>query len=240
MHVRPLLLAAVATLSTMPIAIFADTAATDSFCATQYSRECQAAVTPRQVLERFRQGNERFASGRGTHRDYGQQVRDTAKGQFPLASIVSCIDSRAPAELILDQGIGDVFNARVAGNVINEDILGSLEFASKVAGAKLIVVMGHTSCGAVKGACDNVQLGNLTALLAKIQPAVAAVPSKTGADRSSKNYEFVEQVAAANVRQSVQQIRDHSPILKEMEDEGEIKIVGAMYDVATGKVSWYE
>jgi carbonic anhydrase len=240
MHVRPLLLVAVATLSTMPIAIFADTAATDSFCETQYSRECQAAVTPRQVLERFRQGNERFASGHGTHRDYGQQVRDTAKGQFPLASIVSCIDSRAPAELILDQGIGDVFNARVAGNVINEDILGSLEFASKVAGAKLIVVMGHTSCGAVKGACDNVQMGNLTALLAKIQPAVAAVPSKTGADRSSKNYEFVEQVAAANVRQSVQQIRDHSPILKEMEDEGEIKIVGAMYDVATGKVSWYE
>jgi carbonic anhydrase len=240
MHVRPLLLVAVATLSTMPIAIFADTAVTASFCETQYSRECQAAVTPRQVLERFRQGNERFASGHGTHRDYGQQVRDTAKGQFPLASIVSCIDSRAPAELILDQGIGDVFNARVAGNVINEDILGSLEFASKVAGAKLIVVMGHTSCGAVKGACDNVQMGNLTALLAKIQPAVAAVPSKTGADRSSKNYDFVEQVAAANVRQSVQQIRDHSPILKEMEDEGEIKIVGAMYDVATGKVSWYE
>jgi carbonic anhydrase len=240
MQTRTLLLAAAATLALTPLASGVRAEDTASFCETQYSRECQEAVTPQQILERFRQGNARFASGHGTHRDYAQQVQDTAKGQYPLASVVSCIDSRAPAELILDQGIGDIFNARVAGNVINEDILGSLEFASKVAGAKLIVVMGHTSCGAVKGACDNVQLGNLTALLAKIQPAVATVPSKTGADRSSKNYEFVEHVAAANVRQSVQQIRDHSPLLKAMEDKGEIKIVGAMYDVATGKVSWYD
>jgi carbonic anhydrase len=240
MHARTLILAVVAALSTTPFAAMAGTESTARFCETQYSRECQGAVTPSQILERFKQGNERFASGHGTHRNYSQQVKETAKGQFPLASIVSCIDSRAPAELILDQGIGDVFNARVAGNVINEDILGSLEFASKVAGAKLIVVMGHTSCGAVKGACDNVQLGNLTGLLAKIQPAVAAVPSKTGADRSSKNYEFVELVAEANVRQNVQLIRDRSPILKEMEDKGEIKIVGAMYDVGSGKVSWYE
>ncbi len=240
MRVHPLLLAMTVTLSAVPMAATAGTEPTASFCETQYSRECQEAVTPLQILERFREGNERFASGHGTHRDYSQQVQETAKGQFPLASIVSCIDSRAPAELILDQGIGDLFNTRVAGNVINEDILGSLEFASKVAGAKLIVVLGHTSCGAIKGACDNVQMGNLTALLAKIQPAIAAVPDKTGADRSSRNYEFVERVAAANMRQSVQLIRDRSPILKEMEDKGEIKIVGAMYDVASGKVTWYE
>jgi carbonic anhydrase len=209
------------------------------FCETQYSKECQGAVSPQQVLERFKKGNERFVNGHGTHRNYTQQVRDTAKGQYPLGSIVSCIDSRAPAELVLDQGIGDVFNARVAGNIVNEDILGSLEFASKVAGSKLIVVMGHTSCGAVKGACDNVQMGNLTGLLAKIMPAVAAVPNN-GKDRSSKNYEFVEMVAEQNVRQNVQLIRDRSPILKEMEDKGEVKIVGAMYDVASGRVTWYE
>jgi len=209
------------------------------FCETQTSQQCQAAVTPQQVLERFRQGNQRFADGHGTNRNYAQQVRATAKGQFPLASIVSCIDSRAPAEILFDQGIGDLFNARVAGNIVNEDILGSLEFASKVAGSKLIIVLGHTSCGAVKGACDNVQMGNLTGLLAKIMPAVAAVPND-GKDRSSKNYAFVEMVAEQNVRQNVQMIRDRSPILKEMEDKGEIKIVGAMYDVATGKVSWYD
>lgn len=210
-----------------------------SFCETQNTKECQSAVTPEQVLERFKHGNQRFASGHGTQRNYAQQVRDTAKGQYPLGSVVSCIDSRAPAEIVLDQGIGDIFNARVAGNIVNEDILGSLEFASKVAGAKLIVVMGHTSCGAVKGACDNVQLGNLTGLLARIMPAVAAVPND-GKDRSSKNYEFVEKVADANVRQNVQLIRERSPILREMEEKGEIKIVGAMYDVASGRVQWYD
>jgi carbonic anhydrase len=210
-----------------------------SFCETQVSKECQAAVTPQQVLERFRQGNQRFADGHGTQRNYAQQVRATAKGQFPLASIVSCIDSRAPAEILFDQGIGDLFNARVAGNVVNEDILGSLEFASKVAGSKLIIVLGHTSCGAVKGACDNVQMGNLTGLLAKIMPAVEAVPND-GKDRSSKSYAFVEMVAEQNVRQNVRLIRERSPILMEMEEKGEIKIVGAMYDVATGKVNWYD
>jgi carbonic anhydrase len=210
------------------------------FCETQNSKECQSTVTPQQVLERFKDGNERFASGHGTQRNYAQQVRDTAKGQYPLGSVVSCIDSRAPAEIVLDQGIGDIFNARVAGNIVNEDILGSLEFASKLAGAKLIVVMGHTSCGAVKGACDNVQLGNLTGLLARIQPAVAALPITPGQDRSSKNTEFVEQVADANVRQNVQLIRERSPILREMEQKGEIKIVGAMYDVASGRVEWYD
>jgi carbonic anhydrase len=231
------LVMATALLATAPVV--ARDQSRPSFCETQNTKECQSAVTPEQVLERFKHGNQRFASGHGTQRNYAQQVRDTAKGQYPLGSVVSCIDSRAPAEIVLDQGIGDIFNARVAGNIVNEDILGSLEFASKVAGAKLIVVMGHTSCGAIKGACDNVQLGNLTGLLAKIMPAVAAVPND-GKDRSSKNYEFVEKVADANVRQNVQLIRDRSPILREMEERGEIKIVGAMYDVASGRVQWYD
>ena len=239
MNTRSCLIAVAAILAAAPFAASAKSEPSARFCETQYSKECQGAVTPQQVLERFKHGNERFVNGHGTHRNYTQQIRDTAKGQFPLGSIVSCIDSRAPAELVLDQGIGDVFNARVAGNIVNEDILGSLEFASKVAGSKLIVVMGHTSCGAIKGACDNVQMGNLTGLLAKIMPAVAAVPNN-GKDRSSKNYEFVEMVAEQNVRQNVQLIRDRSPILKEMEDKGEIKIVGAMYDVASGRVTWYE
>lgn len=231
------LVMATALLATAPVV--ARDQSRPSFCETQNTKECQSVVTPQQVLEHFKQGNERFASGHGTHRNYGQQVRETAKGQYPLGSVVSCIDSRAPAEIVLDQGIGDIFNARVAGNIVNEDILGSLEFASKVAGAKLIVVMGHTSCGAVKGACDNVQMGNLTGLLAKIMPAVAAVPND-GKDRSSKNHEFVEMVADANVRQNVQLIRERSPILREMEEKGEIKIVGAMYDVASGRVQWYD
>jgi carbonic anhydrase len=210
-----------------------------TFCDTQDAKACQDAVTPALILDRFKQGNARFASGKSTKRDYARQVKATAAGQYPLASIVSCIDSRAPAEIVFDQGIGDVFNARVAGNIVNEDILGSLEFASKVAGSKLIVVLGHTSCGAIKGACDDAKLGNLTALIAKIKPAVDAVPND-GKDRSSKNYAFVEQVSERNVRMTVQNIRDKSPVLKEMEQKGEVMIVGAMYDVATGKVSWYD
>jgi len=209
------------------------------FCATQDEKRCQSAVTPRQVLERLKAGNERFANGYMTARNFDEQVKATAAGQFPLASIVSCIDSRAPAEILFDQGIGDLFNARVAGNIINDDILGSLEFASKVAGARLVVVLGHTSCGAIKGACDDVQLGHLTGLLARIMPAVKAVETRD-ADRSSKNYAFVEKVAERNVRLGVEEIRDMSPILREMENKGEIMIVGAMYDVASGKVTWYE
>jgi carbonic anhydrase len=210
-----------------------------TFCATQDAKACQDAVTPQQILERFKQGNARFVSGKSTQRDYLKQVKATAAGQFPLASVVSCIDSRAPAEIVFDQGIGDLFNARVAGNIVNEDILGSLEFASKLAGSKLIVVLGHSSCGAIKGACDDAKLGNLTGLLGKIKPAMSKVPND-GKDRSSKNYPFVEKVAEENVRLTVAAIRAKSPVLKEMEDKGEIKIVGAMYDVATGKVAWYD
>ena len=209
------------------------------FCETQDAKACQEGVTPQQILDRFKQGNARFASGKPTQRNHLKQVKATAARQYPLASVVSCIDSRAPAEIVFDQGIGDLFNARVAGNIVNEDILGSLEFASKVEGAKLIVVLGHTSCGAIKGACDDVKLGNLTGLLGKIKPAINKVPND-GKDRSSKNDAFVAMVAEQNVRLTVEAIRAKSPVLKEMEDKGEIKIVGAMYDLATGKVAWYD
>jgi carbonic anhydrase len=209
-------------------------------CDTQNSKACQSAVTPDQVLDALKQGNQRFAQGLMTQRSYSTQVRETAAGQFPVASIVSCIDSRVPAEIVFDRGIGDVFNARVAGNIVNPDILGSLEYASKVAGSKLIVVLGHSHCGAIKGTCDGVKMGNLTGLLAKIQPAVNAVHTKPGEDRTSKNHHFVEEVAERNVKDTVQAIRKHSHILQDMEAQGEIGIVGAMYDVETGQVAWLE
>lgn len=227
------------------IAVAADTStskkpvATGALCDTQHSKACQDAATPKLILDRFKSGNASFVSGKSTPRNYIQQIKATAAGQFPLASVVSCIDSRAPAEIVFDKGIGDIFNARVAGNIVNEDILGSLEFGSKVMGAKLIVVLGHTSCGAIKGVCDDAKLGNLTQLLAKIKPAVASVPND-GKDRSSKNYAFVEMVAERNVHMTVQMIRDKSSVLKEMEQKGEIMIIGAMYDVKTGKVTWYD
>ena len=208
-------------------------------CETQDSKACQDAMTPQMILDRFKQGNARFASGKSTQRNYLSQVKATAPWQYPLASVVSCIDSRAPAEIVFDQGLGDLFNARVAGNIVNEDILGSLEFASKVMGSKAIIVMGHTSCGAIKGACDDAKLGNLTQLIAKIKPAVSKVPDD-GKDRSSKNLPFVNKVAEHNVHMQVEAIRAKSPILKEMEDKGEIKIVGALYDLSTGKVTWYD
>ena len=219
-------------------AVAAKTVKQGTFCAIQDAKACQEAVTPQLIMNRLQKGNERFVTGKPLAHQYGKAVKATAAGQYPLATIVSCMDSRAPAEILFDQGIGDIFNARIAGNIVNEDILGSLEFGSKVAGSKLIVVLGHTSCGAIKGACDDAKLGNLTGLIAKIKPAVSSIPDD-GKDRTSKNYAFVEKVSEANVRMTVQTIRDKSPVLKEMEDKGEIKIVGAMYDVKTGKVSWY-
>jgi carbonic anhydrase len=209
-------------------------------CSTQHSKACQDARTAAQVLERLQRGNDRFVAGKPKARDYAEQIKATAKHQYPLASVVSCMDARAPAEIVFDQGIGDMFNIRVAGNIINDDVLGSLEYGSRVAGSKLIVIMGHTGCGAVKGACDNVELGHVTGLLDKIKPARDSIAIKAGVDRSSKNYAFVDEVALANVRQGVQAIRNGSPILREMEDKGEIDIVGAMYDITTGKVSWYD
>ena len=205
---------------------------------TTQTPESQSATTPSQAIEMLKQGNVRFTSGSTTSRDYQSQVSQTAGGQYPIAAVVSCIDSRIPTEIVFDQGIGDIFNARIAGNFVNEDILGSLEFACKVAGAKAIVVMGHTSCGAIKGACDKAELGNLTQMLEKIMPAVDAIHTPEGADRSSANAEFVDAVAAKNVELTLAKIKENSPVLKEMIEANEIEIVGAMYDVASGKVSF--
>jgi len=189
-------------------------------------------LTPDEILALIRKGNKRFSSGRRATYNYLAQQRATAAGQYPMAVLLSCIDSRAPAETIMDLRIGDIFNSRVAGNVANPDILGSMEFACKVAGAKVVLVMGHTACGAIKGAIDNAELGNLTGLLAKIKPAVAAT-EYTG-DRTSRNYAFVDAVARKNVELTMSGVRKDSPVLAGMESSGTIKIAGAMYDLQTG------
>jgi len=189
-------------------------------------------------MQLLKDGNQRFLSKSPINRDFDKQINLTATGQYPFASIVSCIDSRIPTEIVFDQGIGDIFNARVAGNFVNKDILGSLEFACKLAGSKLIVIMGHTSCGAVKGACDHAELGNLTGMLEKIKPAMANVTTEDGVDRSSKNLDFVNKVAIENVNLTIANLKANSPVLHEMMGSGEIDVVGAMYDVATGKVSF--
>jgi carbonic anhydrase len=203
------------------------------------TKEAQAAITPAKALEMLKQGNKRFVSNKLQKRDILAQVKQTSKGQFPFAALVSCIDSRIPPELVFDQGIGDIFVALVAGNFVNDDILGSLEFATKLAGAKLIVVMGHTDCGAVQGACDKAQLGLLTATLANINPAVNAVQGDY-APRTSQNNKFVQAVTEMNVKLTMQKLRDRSVLLREMIDKGEIGLVGAMYDVSTGNVTFYE
>ncbi len=200
--------------------------------------ETQSALTNQNALELLKMGNQRFLNNESINRDLHAQVKETATGQYPFAAVVSCIDSRIPTEVVFDQGIGDIFNARVAGNFVNEDILGSLEFACKLAGSKVIVIMGHTSCGAVKGACDHAQLGNLTQMLEKIQPAVKSVTTPEGTDRSSKNLDFVNKVAVKNVELTIEKLKADSPVLKEMYDNGEIDIVGAMYDVKSGSVSF--
>ncbi len=203
------------------------------------TKDSQSKMTPEVALQMLKDGNGRFKSGKNLDRNLIEQMKQTSKGQYPFATILSCIDSRASSELIFDQGIGDIFNARIAGNVVDEDVLGSLEFASKIVGAKLIVVLGHSECGAVKGACDDAKLGNITALLSKIKPAIEAVTSDNS-DRTSKNKDFVEKVAKENVLLAIKNIIDRSQVLKEMIDNGEIKLVGAMYDVATGIVTFYE
>lgn len=203
------------------------------------TREVQASITPDKALEMLKQGNQRFVSGQTTGRDFLAQVKQTSGGQFPFAAVVSCLDSRVPPEIVFDQGIGDLFVARVAGNFVNDDILGSLEYAARVAGARLIVIMGHTECGAVKGACDSAQLGLLTATLANINPAVNSVQGNYE-PRSSKNTDFVQAVAEKNVELTMGKLRDRSVVLRGMLDKGEIGMVGAMYDVSTGKVQFYE
>ena len=182
-------------------------------------------------------GNERFVSGNLIDRDYAAQVSETASGQFPFAVVLGCIDSRVPPELVFDQGIGDIFSPRIAGNFVNPDILGSMEFATKVAGSKAIVVLGHTSCGAVKGACDRVELGNLTGMLDNIMPAVNAVTEIPG-ERNSSNAAFVDAVAHKNVQMTIADILDQSPVMRELVDLGELSVVGAIHDVSTGRVTF--
>jgi carbonic anhydrase len=205
---------------------------------TTQDAEHQAAMTPQRALETLKAGNERFLASEGLERDLRLQVQATRAGQWPFGVVLSCIDSRVPAELVFDCGIGDVFNVRVAGNFVNTDILGSMEFACAVAGARLVVVLGHTHCGAIKGACDDVQLGNLTSLLANLKPAVDQVPEADPERRSSATPSFVQAVADRNVELTVAAIREQSPVLRELEVAGTIQIVGAMYDVETGGVEF--
>jgi len=202
------------------------------------NKELQASITPRKALEILKEGNNRFVNNLKAHRDLLEQVNDTRDGQWPFATILSCIDSRTSAELIFDQGLGDIFSVRIAGNIVNTDILGSMEFACKVAGSKLIVVLGHSKCGAVKGACDHVEMGNLTELLSKIQPSVYQ-EKQTIADRNASNSPFVENVAQINVKRSVKNIIERSFILEQMVENGEIGIVGAMHNIETGEVVFY-
>ncbi len=206
-----------------------------------HTSETQATVTPLKALQFLKEGNERFIKSMTAHRDLLEQVNETRDGQWPFAVILSCIDSRTSAELIFDQGLGDIFSVRIAGNIVNTDIIGSLEFACKVAGSKLIVVLGHNKCGAIKGACDHVEMGNLTELLAKVQPAVYQETLTTEPQsRNSKNATFVENVATINVKRSVKTIVDRSYILEQMIEKGEIAIIGAKYNIDTGKVDFYE
>ncbi|MFZ4107124.1 carbonic anhydrase family protein [Flavobacterium sp.] len=202
------------------------------------NKELQASITPRKALEILKEGNNRFVNNLKAHRNLLEQVNDTRDGQWPFATILSCIDSRTSAELIFDQGLGDVFSVRIAGNIVNTDILGSMEFACKVAGSKLVVVLGHSKCGAVKGACDHVEMGNLTELLSKIQPAVYQ-EKQTKADRNASNSTFVENVAEINVKRSVKNIIQRSFILEKMIENGEIGIIGAMHNIETGEVTFY-
>jgi carbonic anhydrase len=202
------------------------------------TQEQQAALTPDEVIRALKEGNARFVAGDLTARDHSEQVRKSTYAQYPKAIVLSCVDSRVPVEDVFDRGIGDVFVARVAGNFVNTDILGSMEFACKVSGSKLVLVLGHEHCGAVKAAVDNVKLGNITPMLQNIRPAVESVEYE--GDRSAKNAAFVHMACESNVRRTIDRIRSESPILEEMEAKGEIKIVGAVYDMDDGKVVWLD
>jgi carbonic anhydrase len=213
--------------------LFAQVARADALTKAQ-----RDSLTPEQIIELMKKGNERFRRGERKERNYLREQQASAKGQYPAAVLLSCIDSRAPAEVIMDLGIGDTFNCRVAGNIENSDILGSMEFACKVAGAKVVLVMGHTACGAIKGAIDNAQLGNLTGLLSKIKPAVDA--TAYSGDRTAANYGFVDAVARTNVAMTVANIRKHSPVLAELETQGAITISGSIYDLQTGAIEFFK
>ena len=205
-----------------------------------HTKETQATLTPEKALVLLKEGNLRFQNNSKANRDLLAQVNDTSSGQYPFATILSCIDSRVSAELVFDQGVGDIFSIRIAGNFVNEDILGSMEFACKLAGTKVLVVLGHSSCGAIKGACDDAKLGNLTALISKIKPAVKAVTTPEEPHlRNSSNLDFVNSVAKKNISMTLDNIRNQSSVLRDMEVEGSIKIVGAMYDINTGLITFY-
>ncbi|MDI1255698.1 MAG: carbonic anhydrase family protein [Flavobacterium sp.] len=204
-----------------------------------HSKETQSSLIPETALQILKEGNERFVKNLKANRNLLQQVNETSAGQFPFATILSCIDSRTSAELIFDQGLGDIFSIRIAGNILNEDILGSMEFATKIVGTKLILVLGHTKCGAIVGACNHVEMGNLTTLLNKIQPAIFNEKTTT-TDRNGSNTVFVDNVTALNVHHTIERIKRESTIIAELEQQGNIKIVGGLYDVETGKVTFYE
>lgn len=204
-----------------------------------HSKETQSSLTPELALQILREGNNRFMNNLKANRNLLQQVNETAAGQFPFATILSCIDSRTSAELIFDQGLGDIFSIRIAGNILNEDILGSMEFATKVVGTKIIVVLGHTKCGAIVGACNHVEMGNLTTLLKKVEPAIE-LETVTKENRTGTNPDFVYNVTENNVHHVIKRIRKESPIIAELESNKAIKIVGGMYDVETGQVTFYE
>jgi carbonic anhydrase len=203
------------------------------------TKEMQTALTPAQAIQLLKEGNKRFVNNLKVNRDLLEQVNETSAGQYPFAFILSCIDSRTSAELIFDQGLGDIFSCRIAGNVLNEDILGSMEFACRVAGSKVIVVLGHTKCGAVKGACDHVEMGHLTGLLKKFEPVIGS-EKETTANRTSANSHFVERISRLNVMHVMSQIPKQSPILGEMLAKGEIALTGGIYDVETGKVDFFD
>ena len=225
----------------LALTIYTTTAsATDAVESGVMTQSMQAAITPAKALEMLKEGNERFVSGSLTGVNYLAQVKKTAAGQYPFAAVVTCVDSRTQPEIIFDQGIGDMFVARVAGNFVNDDILGSLEFATKVSGARIILVMGHTECGAIKGASDDVALGLLTATLANLNPAVTAASKGRYSPKDSTNAKFVQAVADMNVKLTMQKLRDRSLVLRDMIDKGEIALVGAMYDITTGKTTFYE
>lgn len=202
--------------------------------------ETQAALTPMEVIQLLKDGNERFVNGTPVERDFMAQVRETAGGQFPMASILGCIDSRVPHEIVFDKGVGDIFSARVAGNFVNTDILGSFEFATAAAGSKVIVVLGHTECGAVKGACDHVELGNLTSTLANIAPAIYAVGDLVPGERASSNGDYVEAVTHENVEMTVRNMVERSPVMHGLVEEGKLIIIGAIHNVATGEVEFMD
>ncbi len=195
-------------------------------------------ITAQKALEILKQGNLRFIKKQMNNRDLPNEAKITSGGQKPFALVLNCIDSRVPAELIFDMGIGDIFNIRIAGNIVNDDIIGSMEFSCKLADTKLIVILGHTSCGAVKGACDHVELGSLTGLLKKIEPAIDSIKTPEGTDRSSKNIEFVNQVAQKNVEMVMENITEQSKVLNKMIENKEVVLVGAMYDISTGRVTF--